>query len=265
LCYLSREYVPVRQSADGADDSTRANVIYCQGRGMGVAMKILLIEDDAAIRDVVKRGLEEDKRYTVETAADGEVGLGRARREDFSLIILDLMLPRMDGWRICEELRARRINTPILMLTARADVSDRVRGLEMGADDYLPKPFDFDELLARVRALIRRDKQSKSRVMRVADLEIDTLAQRVTVGGVEVSMTPREFALIEALARNEGRVLSRDAIESLVWGDDDSFSNTVEVYISHLRKKIDSGRSTKLIHTVHGFGYVLKRPDAEET
>jgi DNA-binding response OmpR family regulator len=230
-----------------------------------MAMKILLIEDDVAIRDVVKRGLEEDKRYTVETADDGEAGLHRARSEDYALIILDLMLPRVDGWRICEDLRARRINTPILMLTARADVSERVRGLEIGADDYLPKPFDFDELLARVRALIRRDKQSKSRVMRIADLEIDTLAQKVTVGGVEVSMTRREYTLIEALARNEGRALSRDAIESRLWGEDSSFSNTVDVYISRLRKKIDSGRLSKLIHTVHGFGYMLKRPDSEES
>ena len=227
-------------------------------------MRILIIEDDRPIREVIKRGLEEDRTYDVDTAADGETGLEMALDEDYSAIILDLMLPGIDGWRICEELRSRRVNTPILMLTARDAVRDRVRGLEIGADDYLPKPFDFEELLARVRALIRRDKQLKSRVIRVGHLEIDTTAQKATSEGTEISLTSREYALLEALARNEGRVLSRDAIQYRIWDSEDAMSNTVDVYISILRKKIDAGRPVKLILTVHGFGYMMKRPNTEE-
>lgn len=226
-------------------------------------MKILVIEDDKPIRDVIKRGLEDDRVYVVDTAPDGAAGLELALADDYAAIILDIMLPRMDGWQICEELRNRRVNTPILMLTARDAVRDRVRGLEIGADDYLPKPFDFEELLARVRALIRRDKQSKSKVIHIGHMEIDTIAQRVACEGEEISLTPREYALLEALARNEGRVLSRDAIQYRVWDSEEVTSNTVDVYIGLLRKKIDANRAIKLIHTVHGFGYMLKRPEPE--
>lgn len=223
-------------------------------------MKILLIEDDILIRDVIVRGLEEDRLCTVETAADGHTGLRMALEADYALIILDIMLPGVDGWHICEELRARRIQAPILMLTAHDSVRDRVRGLNIGADDYLPKPFDFDELLARVRALLRRDKLYKSRIIRIAFLEIDTSTRRVTCDGEEMTLTPREYGLLEALAMNEGRVLSRDEIQYRVWNNDESTSNTVDVYIGMLRNKIDADRPVKLIHTMHGLGYMLKGP-----
>lgn len=227
-------------------------------------MRILLIEDDDAISEVIKRGLEEDKYYTVEIAADGRKGLRMAREQEYAVILLDLMLPGLDGWSVCQELRARRINTPILMLTARDTVRDKVRGLDAGADDYLAKPFEFEELLARVRALHRRDRAVKSRIMNFDRLEIDTGTRRVTLAGNELPLTQREYALLEALAINEGRPISRDYIQYQVWSNDDSYSNTVDVHIGVLRKKIDAGYEIKLIHTVHGLGYMLKNPTAEE-
>lgn len=223
-------------------------------------MRVLLIEDERAIAAVVKRGLE-SARFSVDVAADGETGLKLALESPYSVIVLDLMLPGRDGWSICRELRDRRVTTPILMLTARDTVEDRVRGLETGADDYLPKPFDFTELLARIRALLRRDKVHKARVIRVADLEIDTAAGRVSRGGQEVHLTRREYSLLEALAANEGRVLTREVILDRIWMDEESYSNTVDVHIGLLRKKIDAGQVVKLIQTVHGVGYTLKSPD----
>jgi DNA-binding response OmpR family regulator len=225
-------------------------------------VRILLIEDEGPIAAVIKRGLE-GARFTVDVAADGAAGLQKALEEPYSLIILDLMLPKRDGWSVCEALRARRVTTPILMLTARDSVEDRVRGLETGADDYLPKPFDFTELIARVRALLRRDKVHKTRVIRIADLEIDTAAAVVRRGGQEVSLTRREYLLLEALAANAGRVLTREAIHDRVWMDEESYSNTVDVHIGLLRKKIDAGKDIRLIHTVHGVGYTLRAPDTE--
>jgi two-component system copper resistance phosphate regulon response regulator CusR len=227
-------------------------------------MKILLIEDETAIAAVVKRGLEQAK-YQVEVAADGARGLELALTENFGLILLDLMLPKLDGWQVCQELREQRCRTPILMLTARGQVLDRVKGLEMGADDYLAKPFEFIELLARVRALLRRDKVHKTRTFRVADLEIDTALHRVTRAGREIALSPREYTLLEALASHEGQVLTREAIQDRVWMDEEAYSNTVDVYIGMLRKKIDAESETKLIHTVRGAGYTLRRPDREET
>ena len=226
-------------------------------------MKILLIEDDRLIRDVIMRGLEEDRLYTVDTAATGTDGLRMALEADYAVIILDLMLPGVDGWRICEELRSRRIHTPILMLTARDTVPDRVRGLEIGADDYLTKPFDFDELLARVKALLRRDKLYKARVLRIGHLQIDTGLRRVVCAGEEVTLTPREYTLLETLAMNEGRVVSRETIQYRVWNNEENTSNTVDVYIGMLRKKIDADRPVKLIHTIHGQGYMLRAPARE--
>ena len=226
-------------------------------------MRILLIEDEKPIADVIQRGLEE-AHYVVDVAYDGTTGLKQAVEGAYALILLDLMLPGRDGWEICQALRSRRMPTPILMLTARDAVSDRVKGLELGADDYLPKPFDFAELIARIRALLRRDSLYKGRVLKVADLEIDTSRYRVTRGGDEISLTWREYTLLEALAANAGRVLTRDAIQTRVWNSDESYSNTVDVYIGLLRKKIDADRPVKLIQTVHGVGYTLKVPEDAE-
>lgn len=227
-------------------------------------MRILLVEDERPIAAVIRRGLE-GARFSVDVAEDGETGLARALSGDYELIILDLMLPKRDGWSVCSELRARKVVTPVLMLTARDAVQDRVRGLEIGADDYLPKPFDFAELLARVRALLRRDKIHRAQVIRIADLEIDTGARVVRRAGQEIHLTRREFSLLEALASNEGRVLTREAILDRVWMDEDSYSNTVDVHIALLRKKIDAGREQRLIQTVHGMGYTLRAPEGEAT
>jgi DNA-binding response OmpR family regulator len=226
-------------------------------------MKILLIEDEAAIAKVIRRGLEQ-AHYMVETAQDGLIGMEMALKGNHALIILDLMLPGMDGWRICADLRARRHRTPILILTARGAVADRVRGLDIGADDYLPKPFDFAELLARVQALLRRDKIHKSRLIRIEDLEIDTGLRQVVRADREIVLSHREYTLLEALASREGQVLSREVIQERVWLGEESYSNTVDVYIGLLRKKIDADHPVKLIRTVRGLGYMLRRPTTEE-
>jgi DNA-binding response OmpR family regulator len=222
-------------------------------------MRILLVEDEPDIAGVIKLGLEQ-AHYTVDVEEYGLVGLKMARQHLYSLIILDVMLPGMDGFTICERLREERNSTPILMLTARDAISERVHGLQIGADDYLPKPFDFTELLARVEALIRRDRLNKSRVIKVSDLEIDTTKRAVRRGENEITLTPREYALLEALASREGQVLTRELIQERVWLDEESSSNTVDVYIGSLRKKIDAVSDVKLIQTVHGVGYTLKAP-----
>jgi two-component system copper resistance phosphate regulon response regulator CusR len=220
-------------------------------------VKILVVEDEAGIARMLRQGLEE-ANYVVDVASDGETGLQMALDNNYHLILLDVMLPRRDGWSVCEELRSYRNRTPILMLTARDAVNDRVRGLDSGADDYLPKPFDFQELLARVRALLRRDRMHKTKVIRVSDLVIDTAQRKVIRAGREIQLTNREFELLEALAAHEGKVLTREAIQERVWMNEDSFSNTVNVYIGMLRKKIDADHSVKLIQSVHGVGYTLR-------
>lgn len=225
-------------------------------------MRILIVEDDRVIAGLIRKGLERE-RFEVDVADDGPAGLRMAQSGSYGLLILDVMLPGQDGWEVCKALRGRRNITPILMLTARDSVDDRVKGLETGADDYLSKPFDFKELLARVRALLRRDKLHRARVVRIADLEIDTTAARVYRAGREIQLTPREYALLEALASNEGRVLTREMIQDRVWMEEEGFSNTVTVHVGNLRKKIDVGHDTKLIHTVHGFGYTLRAPETE--
>ncbi|MCC6728289.1 MAG: response regulator transcription factor [Chthonomonadales bacterium] len=225
-------------------------------------MRVLVVEDDAAIARAIRRGLEQ-AGYDVEVAEDGAAGLRMAGQDRYGVVILDLMLPRMDGWRVCEELRSAGSRVPLLMLTARGAVDDRVRGLELGADDYLPKPFEFPELLARVRALLRRDKVHRTRVIRVGDLRIDTAQRRVTRGGHVIGLSHREYDLLEALAAREGHVLSREVIQERVWMDEESCSNTVDVYIGLLRKKVDAGFPEKLIHTVRGVGYTLRRPDED--
>ena len=225
-------------------------------------MKLLVVEDDPGILRMLTRGLTQ-AGFTVDEAADGRMGLALAEENSYGAILLDVMLPGLDGWQVCERLREDGCRVPILMLTARDGVGDRIKGLDLGADDYLPKPFDFGELLARVRALLRRDKVHKTRVLHVADLEIDTAARRVSRAGQEIAVSQREYDLLEALAANEGRVLTRQTIQERIWMDDDSFSNTVDVYIRMLRRKIDDPHPVKLIQTVRGAGYSLRVPDPE--
>jgi len=227
-------------------------------------MKILLIEDEPGIARLIRRGLE-DAGYSVEATANGWQGLEMAEEKSYNLLLLDLMVPGLDGWQVCEALRAQGSQLPILMLTARDSVPDRVRGLDLGADDYLPKPFEFPELLARVRALLRRDRVHRARVIQVDDLVIDTGQRRVTRAGGEVGLSHREYELLEALAAHESQVLTREVIQERIWMDEDSYSNTVDVYIGMLRKKIDAGHPRKLIQTVRGLGYTLRVPDAEVT
>ena len=222
-------------------------------------MKILLIEDEEAISSIVKKGLER-AQYQVTIAPDGVAGLEMATHELYSLIVLDLMLPRLDGWGVCRALRERGDPIPILMLSARDAVEDRVTGLSLGADDYLPKPFAFAELLARVQALLRRDRRHKGRQIVIEDLELDTQLRRVRRAGQGVELSPREYALLEALATHEGQVLTREVILERVWLDEESYSNTVDVCVGTLRKKIDAAHPVKLIQTVHRVGYTLRRP-----
>jgi DNA-binding response OmpR family regulator len=226
-------------------------------------MRILLIEDEIGIVNLIKQGLEE-ANYRVDVARDGQAGLEMAQEQNYNLILLDIMLPGRDGFSVCEELRAMRNRVPILMLTARDTIQDKVRGLDTGADDYLPKPFNFQELLARVRALLRRDKVHKTRIIRVGDLEIDTAQHRVTRAGEEIHLSHREYELLEALAAHESMVLTREAIQERVWMNEEAYSNTVNVYIGMLRKKIDANHKVKLIQTVHGVGYTLRLPSDGE-
>ena len=226
-------------------------------------MRVLLVEDEEAIAEAIREGLEEE-RYTVDVANDGTIGLELAAEQRYVVILLDVMLPGASGWEVCRELRARRDLTPILMLTARGSLADRVKGLDLGADDYLPKPFDFPELLARMRSLLRRDTMHRTRVIKIGDLEIDTSNRRVFRASTEVNLSDREYTLLHALASHAGRTLSREFIQDHVWGDDESYSNTVDAFIHLLRKKIDSGYAHKLIQTVHGVGYALRTADGGE-
>jgi DNA-binding response OmpR family regulator len=225
-------------------------------------MRILLVEDEEEIAEAVRRGLEK-AGYAVETTTSGQEGLALACDGSYRLLILDVMLPDGDGCAVCERLRRARNPLPVLMLTARDAVSDRVRGLESGADDYLIKPFDFSELLARVRALLRRDKVHRKRVIEIDDLCIDTTARRVSRAGRDIALSPREYALLETLAMAEGRVLTREVLQETVWGDEEVYPNTVDAYIGHVRRKMDQGYASKLIRTVHGVGYRLEA-EAEE-
>lgn len=220
-------------------------------------VRILLIEDDVIIARSLKAALQK-VGYAVDAADNGEDGLHAAEIGEYDAVVLDLMLPKRDGWNVCQELRRQRNNVPILMLTARDAVDDRVRGLDVGADDYLPKPFDVRELVARIRALLRREKVHKGDRIEIADLVIDSSAHSVRRAGKEIKLTPREFSLLEALARNEGRTLTRDVILEDVWNGAESYPNTVNFHVTLLRKKVDAGFKPKLIHTVHGIGYVLR-------
>ena len=225
---------------------------------MLLAMRILLAEDDQRIANFVIKGLRENA-YAVDAAADGEDALYQAAINTYDLIILDVMMPLKNGFEVCRELRKEGVKTPVLMLTARDAVEDRISGLDYGADDYLTKPFEFGELLARLRALLRRSGEIRPPKIVVEDLEIDTTAQTVRRGGREISLTTKEYTLLEFLAREKGKVVGREEIAEHVWDENfDVFSNLIEVYMNRLRSKIDEGFPVQLIHTKRGAGYVLK-------
>lgn len=213
--------------------------------------------------NLIARGLREES-YAVDVAQDGNDGLYQCSINDYDLIVLDVLLPQRDGFEVCRELRALGTTTPVLMLTARAAVDDRITGFDAGADDYLTKPFSFRELLARIRALLRRDPQLLPEVIEIEDLIINSGSHRVSRAGSSIELTAKEYALLEYLARQSGQLVSRAAIAAHVWDDAfDPFSNTIEVYINRLRKKIDGGHATRLLHTRRGEGYILEsRPSS---
>lgn len=224
-------------------------------------MRILLAEDDRAINRVIVRRLKWEGHST-DACFDGREALDYLDVVEYDAVILDVMMPGMDGFEVLTRMRERGDKTPVLFLTARDSLADKVEGLDLGADDYLVKPFEFEELMARLRVLIRRKGSSVSNVYSCADLTVDSARHRVTRGGTEITLTAREYALLEYLIRNKGLVLSRDQIETNLWsGDYIVGSNVVDVYIRMLRKKIDADYSPKLIQTVRGYGYVLKEPE----
>ena len=221
-------------------------------------MRILLVEDEPRMANVIAKGLREQS-YAVDVAQDGDAGLYLAAINDYDVIVLDVLLPQRDGFEVCRELRKRGDATPVLMLTARAAIDDRLTGFDAGADDYLTKPFSFRELLARIRALLRRDSQLRPDVLKIGDLVVDAASHRVSRANREVQLTAKEYALLEYLARRTGELVSRADIAAHVWDDTfDPFSNAIEVYINRLRKKIDGRHVHKLLHTRRGEGYILE-------
>ena len=219
-------------------------------------MRFLVVEDEQRIADFLKRGLE-SAGYAVDTAGDGKSAIDMVHATDYDLIILDMMLPDIDGLKVLERIRNRKASPPVLILSARGSVDDRVKGLELGADDYLVKPFAFVELLARVRVLLRRGAPMPER-LQIGDLVLDCIRRRVTRAGEAIELAPKEFSILEYLMRNRGRPLSRTMIVEHVWDMDyDGLTNIVDVYIRHLRSKIDDKWPTKLLHTVRGVGFVL--------
>ena len=221
-------------------------------------MRVLLIEDDVTITRLLKEGLE-DEAYAVDIAHDGSEGYRTAAADDYDVIILDIMLPGMNGYEVCRALRNDGNKTPILMLTARDAKRDIVEGLDAGADDYLAKPFSFDVLLARIRALLRRPNEKLEEILQVGDLKLDPSSKKVTRASQEINLTAKEYGVLEYLMRNKGKVLSKEQIISHVWDfDADVLPNNVELFIMFLRRKIDKPFKSKLIHTVSGFGYKLE-------
>lgn len=223
-------------------------------------MRVLIIEDEKKVSGFIKKGLEE-QMFTVDVALDGEAGIRRLQQKEYDIVILDVVLPGMNGFEVCKQIRRIKPGIPVLMLTALGTLDDKVTGLDSGADDYLTKPFHFQELLARMRALARRNIPEKTfdQIIKVADLEINIDSKQVKRGGKEHILTAREFRLLVLLARNKGRVLSRSEIAEKIWEESfESGSNVIDVYVSYLRKKIDRGPGKKLIHTIIGMGYVLR-------
>ena len=227
--------------------------------------RLLLIEDEELLGEMIVEGLEA-ARHELVWCRNGAEGFERACEGGWAVILLDLMLPGMDGWSLCRRLRDRRDVTPILMLTARDEVEEKVRGLELGADDYLTKPFAFPELKARVAALLRRERLQRRRTLHVADLVIDTDAHEVTRGGKLIALTRREFDLLEALASRVGHVVSKETLRGIWGGDAEVGSNTIDVHMVALRRKLDSDRteSERLFQTVYGMGYVLREPESDK-
>jgi DNA-binding response OmpR family regulator len=223
-------------------------------------MRVLVVEDDPKLLGSIRKGLKE-QGFAVDGAPDGRLGLELALGSDYDAIVLDVMLPGLGGFDLLRQLRAARRATPVLVLSARSSVPDRVRGLDLGADDYLPKPFHFDELVARLRAITRRPVAEPATVLTADDLQLDTATREVRRAGVAVELTAKEFALLEYFLRRKGIVLTRTMILDHVWDlEYDGGSNLVEVYVNYLRRKVDQGHDVKLIQTVRGSGYVLKEP-----
>jgi two-component system copper resistance phosphate regulon response regulator CusR len=224
-------------------------------------MRLLIVEDDAKVAAALKKGLKEEG-YAIDSCADGDEALILARTYEYDLILLDLMLPGKDGWTVCRELRANKIIIPILMLTARDALEDKVKGLRAGADDYLTKPFAFEELLARIQALFRRTQEYKTKTLKILDLELDPYTKKATRSGRPISLTAKEYALLEFLMRNAGRVVTPSMILEHVWDINmNTASNVVNVYINHLREKIETDTGPKLIRTIRGMGYELRKDD----
>ena len=221
-------------------------------------MRLLVVEDEKKVSGFIKKGLQEEG-YAVDVAFDGKTGLQMAMDRVHDLIVLDIHLPGMDGLSLLHRLRTAKVSTPVLLLTVRANIEDKVLGLDSGADDYLTKPFAFQELVARIRALLRRQTEAELPVLRFADLILDPARRVVLRGGKKIDLTAKEYALLDYFIRNPGRVLTRTMIAEHVWDYNfDSMTNIIDVYVNYLRRKIDSDREHKLIHTVRGVGYVLK-------
>jgi heavy metal response regulator len=227
--------------------------------GTARPMRILVIEDEKKVATFIKKGLVEE-HYAVDTAFDGEEGLYLSEINEYDLIVLDLMIPKIDGFGVLKKIRERKDTVPILVLTAKDSVDDTVRGLDAGCDDYLTKPFAFAELLARIRALLRRDKKEKESVLRIADLSLFIVTHKVLRQGKEIELTSKEYALLEYFMRNPEKVLTRTMISEHVWDYHfDSNTNVIDVYVNYLRKKIDKDFDPKLIHTIRGIGYMMKK------
>lgn len=227
-------------------------------------MRILVVEDAKDMNCLIVKVLKK-AGYSVDGCFDGEDALAHLLGAEYDAILLDVMMPKLDGYEVLKQLRGKGMDTPVLFLTARDAVADRVKGLDLGADDYLVKPFDFDELLARIRAMTRKQAGSRSNQFTLADLTLDTKCRTVRRGNEEISLLPKEFSILEYMIRNQGIVLSREQMENQIWNYEYSgSSNNIDVYISRLRKKIDSGYPVKLLHTIRGVGWVLREGENTE-